>query len=134
LLSQSTRSRSKEADALNTAAPISRIRVEGTDLLCRAPLATFVAGAVLYPDWLGANPAEYITRSTGDWTPRFLLLGTAAGHQPCLCGRCTEFRDRASIQQVDGWQRYCGGQCCAMSSSCFRAANGRSSGWSNCPS
>lgn len=37
------------------------------------PLARLVAGAVLYPDWLGANAAEYITRSTGDWTLRFLL-------------------------------------------------------------
>lgn len=41
------------------------------------PLASLVAGAALYPDWLGANPAEYITRSTGDWTLRFLLLTLA---------------------------------------------------------
>lgn len=41
------------------------------------PLARLVAGAALYPDWLGANPAEYITRSTGDWTLRFLLLTLA---------------------------------------------------------
>lgn len=29
------------------------------------PLAYLVAGAFWYPQWLGANPAEYITRSTG---------------------------------------------------------------------
>lgn len=38
------------------------------------PLARLAAGAAWYPQWLGANPAEYITRSTGDWTLRFLLL------------------------------------------------------------
>lgn len=41
------------------------------------PLARLAVGAALYPDWLGANPAEYITRSTGDWTLRFLLLTLA---------------------------------------------------------
>jgi len=41
------------------------------------PLARLAAGAALYPEWLGANPAEYITRSTGDWTLRFLLLTLA---------------------------------------------------------
>ena len=41
------------------------------------PLARLVAGLAFYPDWLGANPAEYITRSTGDWTLRFLLLTLA---------------------------------------------------------
>ena len=41
------------------------------------PLAMLVAGLALYPDWLGANPAEFITRSTGDWTLRFLLLTLA---------------------------------------------------------
>ena len=35
------------------------------------------AGAALYPYWLGADPAEYITRSTGDRTLRFLLLALA---------------------------------------------------------
>ena len=38
------------------------------------PLAHLVAGAFFFPDWLGANPAEYITRSVGDWTLRLLLL------------------------------------------------------------
>ncbi len=38
------------------------------------PLAHLAAGAFIFPDWLGVNPAEYITRSTGDWTLRLLLL------------------------------------------------------------
>lgn len=42
-----------------------------------APLARLVAGLAFYPEWLGANPAEFITRSTGDWTLR-LLLATLA--------------------------------------------------------
>jgi methionine sulfoxide reductase heme-binding subunit len=41
------------------------------------PLGRLVFGVALYPDWLGANPAEYITRATGDWTLRFLLLTLA---------------------------------------------------------
>jgi sulfoxide reductase heme-binding subunit YedZ len=41
------------------------------------PLAKLIAGVVYFPDWLGANPAEFITRSTGDWTLRFLLITLA---------------------------------------------------------
>ncbi|MCU0896440.1 MAG: sulfoxide reductase heme-binding subunit YedZ [Burkholderiales bacterium] len=41
------------------------------------PLARLVAGAVAFPEWLGANPAEYVTRSGGDWTLRFLLVTLA---------------------------------------------------------
>lgn len=41
------------------------------------PLAKLAAGAVYFPDWLGANPAEFITRTTGDWTLRFLLITLA---------------------------------------------------------
>lgn len=41
------------------------------------PLGKLVAGVVYFPDWLGANPAEFITRSTGDWTLRFLLVTLA---------------------------------------------------------
>ena len=41
------------------------------------PLGRLAAGAFVFPDWLGANPAEFITRSTGDWTLRFLLITLA---------------------------------------------------------
>jgi sulfoxide reductase heme-binding subunit YedZ len=41
------------------------------------PLARLAAGVFLFPEWLGANPAEFITRSTGDWTLRFLLITLA---------------------------------------------------------
>src|SRR5215470_8428314 len=41
------------------------------------PLGKLVAGVLYFPDWLGANPAEFITRSTGDWTLRFLLFTLA---------------------------------------------------------
>ena len=38
------------------------------------PLARLATGAIVFPEWLGANPAEFITRATGDWALRFLLL------------------------------------------------------------
>lgn len=38
------------------------------------PLAMLVMGVRYFPEWLGANPAEFITRSTGDWTLRFILI------------------------------------------------------------
>ncbi len=41
-------------------------------LLCLAPLAWLVAGAVT--DTLGANPAEALIRASGDWTLRFVCL------------------------------------------------------------
>lgn len=41
-------------------------------LLCLLPFAWLVYGAVT--DGLGANPAEYLIRSTGDWTLRFLCI------------------------------------------------------------
>jgi sulfoxide reductase heme-binding subunit YedZ len=41
------------------------------------PLARLALGALYFPDWLGANPAEFITRATGDWTLRFLLITLA---------------------------------------------------------
>ena len=46
-------------------------------VLALAPLARLALGAFVYPEWLGANPAEYITRATGDWTLRFLLITLA---------------------------------------------------------
>jgi methionine sulfoxide reductase heme-binding subunit len=44
-------------------------------LLCIAPLAWLVWAAI--QDDLGANPAEYLIRATGDWTLRFLCLTLA---------------------------------------------------------
>lgn len=41
------------------------------------PLGRLLLGVFVFPDWLGANPAEYITRSTGDWALRFLLMTLA---------------------------------------------------------
>lgn len=38
------------------------------------PFARFAISAVWFPDSLGANPAEAITRGTGDWCLRILLL------------------------------------------------------------
>jgi sulfoxide reductase heme-binding subunit YedZ len=46
-------------------------------VLALVPLARLVTGALFFPDWLGANPAEFITRSLGDWTLRFLLITLA---------------------------------------------------------
>jgi sulfoxide reductase heme-binding subunit YedZ len=41
-------------------------------LLCLLPFLWLVYGA--FTDGLGANPAEYLIRSTGDWTLRFLCI------------------------------------------------------------
>ena len=41
------------------------------------PVARLAGALVFDPDVLGANPAEFITRTTGDWTLRFLLLTLA---------------------------------------------------------
>ena len=45
--------------------------------LALLPLLRLVLGAVAFPEWLGVNPAEFITRSTGDWALRILLLTLA---------------------------------------------------------
>lgn len=41
-------------------------------LLCLLPFAWLAYGA--FTDALGANPAEYLIRATGDWTLRFLCI------------------------------------------------------------
>ena len=46
-------------------------------LLALVPLGRLATGAFLYPEWLGANPAEFITRATGDWVLRMLLVTLA---------------------------------------------------------
>jgi len=56
--------------------------------LCLLPLASLVYGAVA--NTLGANPAEALIRSTGDWTLRFLCITLCVtplrkiAHQPAL--------------------------------------------------
>jgi sulfoxide reductase heme-binding subunit YedZ len=42
--------------------------------LALVPLAELVTGAFYFPEWLGANPGEFIDRETGRWTLRFLLI------------------------------------------------------------
>jgi sulfoxide reductase heme-binding subunit YedZ len=46
-------------------------------VLALVPVGRLATGALVFPDWLGANPAEFVTRSTGDWTLRFLLITLA---------------------------------------------------------
>ncbi len=41
-------------------------------LLCLLPFSWLVYGA--FTDGLGANPAEYLIRATGDWTLRFVCI------------------------------------------------------------
>ena len=42
--------------------------------VCLIPLVWLLYGALLNPAQLGANPAEYLVRATGDWTLRFLCI------------------------------------------------------------
>ncbi len=53
-------------------------------VLSLMPLAWLVWGA--FADRLGANPAEYLIRSTGDWTLRFLCLTLAVTPVRILTG------------------------------------------------
>lgn len=46
-------------------------------LVALVPLVRLLLGIFAFPDWLGANPAEFITRSLGDWALRLLLLTLA---------------------------------------------------------
>jgi methionine sulfoxide reductase heme-binding subunit len=54
-------------------------------VLCLLPFAWLVWGAA--NDALGANPAEYLSRATGDWTLRLLCVALAV----------TPLRDVASL-------------------------------------
>jgi sulfoxide reductase heme-binding subunit YedZ len=60
-------------------APIKPSSVLKALVFCAAlvPFASLSFSLAFDPDALGANPAEFITRSTGDWTLRFLLLTLA---------------------------------------------------------
>lgn len=46
-------------------------------VVAAVPFVRLAIGVFYFPDWLGANPAEFITRATGDWTLRFLLITLA---------------------------------------------------------
>jgi sulfoxide reductase heme-binding subunit YedZ len=46
-------------------------------VLCLIPFASLLYAAVFNQSSLGANPAEYIIRSTGDWVLRFLCITLA---------------------------------------------------------
>ncbi|HXF65723.1 MAG TPA: protein-methionine-sulfoxide reductase heme-binding subunit MsrQ [Burkholderiales bacterium] len=54
--------------------------------LALAPLGWLVAGALFFPDWLTANPGEFIDRETGRWTLRFLLVTLAVTPLRALTG------------------------------------------------
>ena len=65
-------------------------------VLCLLPLAWLVFGAI--NDQLGANPAEALIRSLGDWTLRFL----------CLTLAVTPLRVRTSTPQLARYRRMLG--------------------------
>jgi sulfoxide reductase heme-binding subunit YedZ len=46
-------------------------------LVALFPLGRLLDGVFLSPEILGANPAEFITRATGDWALRILLITLA---------------------------------------------------------
>ena len=45
--------------------------------LALLPFGWLATGALFFPDWLTANPGEFIDRETGRWTLRFLLITLA---------------------------------------------------------
>ena len=74
-------------------------------LLALVPLARLATGALFFPDWLGANPAEFITRSLGDWTLRFLLITLAVTPVRKLSG----WHWLASFRRMFGLYAFCYG-------------------------
>lgn len=65
-------------------------------VLCLGPLAWLVWGAL--HDTLGANPAEALIRSTGDWTLRFLCIALAV----------TPLRQATGWHALARWRRMLG--------------------------
>ena len=65
-------------------------------VLCLLPLATLIYGALA--NTLGANPAEALIRSTGDWTLRFL----------CAVLAVTPLRQSTGWQGLARWRRMLG--------------------------
>ncbi len=63
--------------------------------LCLLPFAWLVFGAAT--DRLGANPAEALIRSTGDWTLRFLCITLAVTPLRVLAGLPTLARFRRTL-------------------------------------
>ncbi|HYF44403.1 MAG TPA: protein-methionine-sulfoxide reductase heme-binding subunit MsrQ [Ramlibacter sp.] len=63
--------------------------------LCLLPFGWLAWGAVT--DNLGANPAEYLIRSTGDWTLRFLCLALAVTPLRVISGTPTLARFRRML-------------------------------------
>ena len=64
-------------------------------LLALLPFAWLLYGAIT--DNLGANPAEYLVRSTGDWTLRFLCLTLAVTPMRVITGMPALARFRRMI-------------------------------------
>ncbi len=65
-------------------------------VLCLFPFAWLLYGAVA--DQLGANPAEYLLRATGDWALRFL----------CIVLAVTPLRVMAKLTVLARWRRMLG--------------------------
>ncbi len=63
--------------------------------LCLLPFAWLVYGA--FTNNLGANPAEYLIRSTGDWTLRFLCITLAVTPLRVIAGLPTLARLRRML-------------------------------------
>ena len=64
-------------------------------VLALLPLAWLVYGA--FADRLGANPAEYLIRSTGDWTLRMLCITLAITPLRVLSGNAAFARFRRML-------------------------------------